>query len=113
MNEMDDLVDAAERLHSETAKLAAGARRWRRLRQRGMTFTEIVGSERNRAVLQRGATVARAAASFLNRLRLTVVHQLSDEGWSRRQLAGLIGVTHQRVSKIARPDAREPALTEV
>jgi hypothetical protein len=41
-----------------------------------------------------------------------VVDQLSNEGWTRRQLAGLIGVTHQRISKIARsPDRDERALT--
>lgn len=111
MNEMDELVEAAERLHGETGKLAVGARRWRRLRQQGQSLTEIVRSEQNRVMLNRAASVARAAASFLHCLRLAVVRQLSAEGWSRRQLAGLIGVTHQRVSKIARPDAREPALT--
>lgn len=112
MNDLDEVVEAAEALHRETAQLASGARRWRRLRARGLSMSEIVGDERNRSVLTGAARVARAAAGLLSRLRTIVVEALSREGWTRRQLAGLIGVTHQRISKIARlPDHSDRPLT--
>lgn len=112
MDELDELVDAAEALHQETARIASGARRWRRLRDRGLTMTEIVRSGQSRSLLANAAHASRAAAGLLGRLRVTVVDALSAEGWTRRQLAALIGVTHQRISKIARtPDRDDRLLT--
>ena len=111
MNDLDEVVEAAEALHRETARVASSARRWRRLRARGLSMSEIVGDPQNRTLLAGSAQVARAAAGLLGRLRTIVVEALSREGWTRRQLAGLIGVTHQRISKIARPERGDRPLS--
>ena len=47
--------------------------------------------------------MARSAVALNARLRALVIHQLSAEGWTRRQIAALTGVSHQRVSQIVRP----------
>lgn len=110
MNELDELVDAAEALHEETGRMVRGVRRWQRQCARGASMTEIVRSSHNRDVLASSADVSRTAAGLLARLRSNVIDQLSREGWTRRQLADLIGVTHQRISKIARPPDRDDRL---
>ena len=111
MNELDDLVGAAEALHAETGRIVSGARRWRRLRERGEPLTAIVRSGQNRKLLDHAAQAARMSAELLGRLRSATIGQLAAEGWTRRQMASLVGVTHQRISRIFRPPDREPALT--
>lgn len=111
-HEFDGLVRAAEALHDQTGRVLAGTRRWQRLRQRGVSMSAIVGSDQNRVVIRRATDAARAAARLLGTLRSTVVRELAAQGWTRRQLADLFGVTHQRISKIASGDtSRDAELT--
>lgn len=108
--EVDDLVGAAEALHEETGRAVTVVRRWRRRRTRGESWTALVRSSAGQALLGIAAGVARSSAELVGRLRALVVRQLSGEGWTRRQIAELVGVSHQRVSKIAQPaTSREPA----
>jgi len=96
---LEEVAKTADDAADAERAIARHARRIDEQRQQGHRWTSIL--ERDGAeifdLLRRGARLAIDALSAFSSL---VAEELSQEGASRRQIARLIGVTHQRVSAI-------------
>src|ERR1043165_9393736 len=95
----EDAATTAEEAAEAEQAVARHVRRIDEQRAQGRRWASILEHEGAEIfdLLRRGARLAVGALSAFSSL---VAEELSEEGASRRQIARLIGVTHQRVSAI-------------
>src|SRR4051812_16998692 len=97
---LEDVAKTADDAADVERDVARHARSLRKQRDRGLSWSTILQRDDEPGIfdlLRRGARLAVDALSAFSSL---VAEELSDEGASRRQIARVIGVTHQRVSAI-------------
>ncbi len=88
--------EAAETEHA----VARHARSLLQQRDKGHGWTSILAMEGGSEIFELLRRGARLAVDALSAFSSLVAEELSEEGASRRQIARLIGVSHQRVSAI-------------
>src|SRR5438552_14557045 len=103
----DDAVvtfeEVADELDAAAVENRRAARRLRRLgtrRRTGHSWRDVLTDGGGRDVLSLVAALSRRLAEVAGRLRRGVVKALLAEGVRVRDVADLLGVSHQRVSRI-------------
>ena len=100
-----DLEGAAD----ESRRAARGVRRAVAQRGRGKSWEKVVGGAAGRELLGRVAGVASRLSGATVRLRRGIVRGLLNEGVGVRRIAEFLGVSHQRISRVAKDMDREDA----
>jgi hypothetical protein len=95
---LEDLADAAEESSRELRGVANTARDLDRQRRNGVPWSTMVSTKAAQRLFDRLAGSARRMAGATSRLRHSVIEALGQEGLSTRQIAKVMGVTHQRIS---------------
>lgn len=104
---LEDVANTADEAAETERAIAREARAMQKERDRGEPWSSILEGEGASTIfdlLRRGARLSVDALSAFSSL---VAEELSHEGASRRQIARLIGVSHQRVSAILGRGRRE------
>jgi hypothetical protein len=97
---LEQVAKTAEDAADVERDVAKRARSLQKQRERGLSWHTVLQRDDEPAIfdlLRRGARLGVDALSAFSSL---VAEELSEEGASRRQIARVIGVTHQRVSAI-------------
>jgi len=106
---LEQVATTADELAGEQRQVAREARAMQRLRRRGWSWARLLDHERAPGLVAMLRASARKSTRLVTLFTRGLALGLSEEGFSRRQIAGRLGVTHQRVSALLRrPDrARE------
>ena len=95
---LEELAAAADEVAEDQRRVARRARAMQRQRDRGRSWTTILAEDPPPGLVglvrESGRHMAEAAAHFTRALAA----ELSAEGESRRRIARVLGVTHQRVT---------------
>lgn len=102
MTALDNLAAAADEVANDQRQVARAARAMRRQRSQGLTWSTILDRPPGSSMLPLLARSLGRAVDAAGAFRRSVVEGLAAEGLSRRQIARLLGVTHQRVSALLR-----------
>jgi hypothetical protein len=97
---LEDVAKTADDAADAEREVARRARSLAHQRDRGLPWRTILDREHEQGVFALLRHGARLAVDALSAFSSLVAAQLSEEGASRRQIARIIGVTHQRVSAI-------------
>jgi len=97
---LEDVAAAADAVADEQRQAARRARRMQRQRDRGWSWAQILDQEGEPGLLGLLRGSGRRLAEATRRLAVTVASELRAEGESSRQVAGRLGVSHQRVSRM-------------
>jgi hypothetical protein len=103
------LEEVADDLDQTAAENKTAARRLRRLgaqRRNGRPWREVLGGKATRDLLTLVTGLASRLSSATGRLRRGVAQALLSEGLRVRQIADLLGVSHQRVSRVLKENDR-------
>ena len=95
--------EAAEKLDeaaAETTAAAEGARQLRLQRLRGLSWREVFDSPESKQLLSSLGNASRSLLSAAGRLRRAVATALFTEGVRVGKIAEVLGVSHQRVSRL-------------
>ena len=95
------LVETLAETKSTIDKAIAGAKRMRRQRVRGSTYSDIVSKE-DELVVELVTAMLRGLFDAGSRLRRAEARALSAEGLSMERIGELFGVSRQRVSELLR-----------
>jgi hypothetical protein len=98
---LEDVASTAEELTNEQREIAARARAINGLRLDGWTWEEIF-DQRAPNMFRLLRASAKKVATQIKLLNRIVAEEMSSEGHTRRQIAGRLGVSHQRVTTILR-----------
>lgn len=112
----DDVLQALDELEAALHENAESERllikriaEVRTARLRGQEWKSILGSEEEPGTVQLVSTILRRQSEASGFLRRSLVVALRAEGQSIPSIAGLFGVTHQRVSNLLRRVAQGAA----
>lgn len=94
---LDDSIEMAQRMKERITQL-------REARAHGRPLREIVPEEQTPLIVQLLTESTNLLHSFGNRVRRTEARALHGEGMTMDQIAGLFGVTRQRVSALLRDE---------
>lgn len=97
---LEAVATAAEEVAGDEREVARRARAMQRKRERGWTWARILDDEAQPGVVELVRRSAQRAAELKTRLAIVLARELTAEGFSRRQLAQRLQVTHQRVSAL-------------
>jgi hypothetical protein len=97
---LEDVANTAEQAAETEHAIAREARAMQRQRDHGHSWNTILEGEGASTIFELLRRGARHAVDALSAFSSLVAEELSSEGASRRQIARLIGVSHQRVSAI-------------
>jgi predicted XRE-type DNA-binding protein len=101
---LEEVATAAEEVARDEREVARRARAMQRKRERGWTWARILDDDAQPSVVELVRRSAQRATEAKTRLSTVLARELSAEGLSRRQLARLLQVTHQRVSALLHRD---------
>jgi transcriptional regulator with XRE-family HTH domain len=94
---LDDIIEMAQRMKQRITQL-------RGARAQGRPLREIVPEEQTPLIVQLLTESTNLLHSFGNRVRRTEARALHGEGMTMDQIAGLFGVSRQRVSALLRDE---------
>jgi hypothetical protein len=97
---MEAVANTADEAADTERAIAREARSMQTLRDKGRSWASILEGDGASTIFELLRRGARLAVEALSAFSSVVAQELSDEGASRRQIARLIGVSHQRVSAI-------------
>ncbi len=106
---LQDLVDAAEQMAQATTLVTTRAAQIRTCREQGLSYRAVVSG--NDTPLIAGLltdSIARFEAAG-TRFRRAEAHALHQEGMTLEQIAGLFGLTRQRISALLRHRSPKPS----
>jgi hypothetical protein len=95
---LDQIAEAADETALDQQRLARRARSMSRQRRLGWSWSQILQRERQPGLLILLTRSARRLHEVSGRFRPALAEALGDEGLSTRQIATMLGVTHQRIS---------------
>ncbi len=95
-----ELAEAAEETARDQQKVARRARTLDRERGRGVPWSQLLERGSLSGLLDLLAASAARILDATGKLRRVVVGSLGVEGLSTRQIAKLLGVSHQRISAL-------------
>jgi len=104
---LEAIAAAADEVADDQRRVARRARAMQRQRDRGRSWAEILHADAELGVLSVLRRSVRRLGAAATDLATVLAGGLAAEGFSRRQIAGRLGVTHQRVSALLR-DGRGP-----
>jgi hypothetical protein len=96
----DEAADALDRAAADTATAARQVRHLRGERMRGRAWREVLGRRATRNLLELLSAATTQLSAATGRLRRAIVHALLADGLRVRQIAEVLGVSHQRVSRV-------------
>jgi len=97
---LEEIANKADEAAETEHAIAREARAMQERREHGHSWGSILDGEGATTIFDLLRKGARLAVDALSAFSSLVAEELSDEGASRRQIARLIGVSHQRVSAI-------------
>jgi predicted XRE-type DNA-binding protein len=97
---LEEVATAAEEVARDEREVARRARTMQRKRERGWSWTRILDDEAAPSIVELVRRSAKRATETKTRLSTLLAGELTAEGFSRRQLAQRLQVTHQRVSAL-------------
>lgn len=111
-NNLDDVAAAADAAADEQRKVARAARAMQRARDRGEPWSAILDRGRMASVVDTLRASAHALRVASTTLMTVLAVGLAAEGKSRRHIAERLGVSHQRVTSMLRPNGPASASGE-
>jgi hypothetical protein len=103
---LEEVAAAADEVADDQRLVARRARSMQRQRDRGWPWGRILDREAAPSLLELLRRSRRRVTGATSRLAKTLASGLSEEGESRRQIGGRLGVTHQRVSAMLNGEPR-------
>jgi len=97
---LEEVAKTAEDAADAERDVARQARSLQKQRDRGLSWSTILERDDEPGIFELLRRGARLSVDALSAFSSLVAEELSEEGASRRQIARMIGVTHQRVSAI-------------
>lgn len=97
---LEDVAQRADDAADAERDVARQARTLQKRRERGLSWRTILDRDDEPGIFELLRHGARLAVDALSAFTSLVAEELTAEGASRRQIARVIGVTHQRVSAI-------------
>jgi hypothetical protein len=107
--------EAANTLEEAAAQTTTAARHVRGLgreRMRGRSWREVLSRRAARNVLEPVAAATTQLSAAAGRLRRAIVNALLADGLRVKQIADVLGVSHQRISRILHHDHRHASHAE-
>jgi hypothetical protein len=95
---LEEVAAVADEVADDQRQVARRARAMQRQRDRGWSWGRILDREAAPTLLELLRRSGRRATGAAGRFAQTLALGLSNEGETRRQIGGRLGVTHQRVS---------------
>jgi hypothetical protein len=105
---LDQIAEAADETALDQQRLARRARSMSRQRRLGWSWEQILQRERQPGLLILLTRSARRLHEVSGRFRPALAKALGDEGLSTRQIAKMLGVTHQRISAMLNRPGPKP-----
>lgn len=97
---LEEIAETADAVADDQREIARRARRMQGLRDRGWSWSDILEREPLPGLVERLTRSTRRLVDGAAAFRERLAQQLAGEGWTRRRIARVLGVTHQRVSAI-------------
>ena len=97
---LEAVANTADEAAETERAIAREARSMQQLRDNGRSWSAILQGDGASTIFELLRKGARLSVDALSAFSSLVAEELRDEGASRRQIARLIGVSHQRVSAI-------------
>jgi hypothetical protein len=101
---LEEVAAAADEVATEQRQVARKARFMQRLRDRGWSWAGILEAEKAPGLLELMRHSTKRLAGMTGGLATALAAGLHADGQSRRQIAGRLGVTHQRISAMLNRD---------
>ena len=105
---LDQLAEAADETALDQQRLARRARAMIRQRRLGWSWSQILEREHQPGLLMLLGRSARRLHEVSGQFRPALAKALGEEGLSTRQVATMLGVTHQRISAMLHRPAPKP-----
>jgi transcriptional regulator with XRE-family HTH domain len=97
---LQEVAAVADEVAEDQRQIARKARTMQRQRDRGLPWSTVLNGESVPIVLQLLRRSTRRLTEVAGGFARTIADGLSHEGYSRRQIARRLGVSHQRVSAL-------------
>ena len=107
LDALDEVVEELEETKQQSDLALDRARHIRQLRAEGHSYREIVRTGRRPLVVELISQMLDRLRSAGSRLRRATARALRRDGMSTEEIAGLFGVSRQRVSKLINEPAPE------
>ncbi len=107
---LDQIANAADETALDQQRLARRARSMSRQRRLGWSWPQILERERQPGLLILLNRSVRRLHEVSGRFRPILAKALGDEGLSTRQIAKMLGVSHQRISAMLNPGPKPTPL---
>ena len=104
---LEQVADTAEQVAEDQRDLARQARQMQGQLDQGWSWSQVLDDQPSPGIVAKLRKTRLVVASLAAGLSATVARELSREGHSRRQIAGRLQVTHQRVSALLRNGDRD------
>jgi AraC-like DNA-binding protein len=105
----EETADTLDRAAANTAIAARRVRHLRGERMRGRPWREVLGRREGRSLLELVGAAASQLSSTAGRLRRAIAHALLADGLRVNQIADVLGVSHQRISRLLNQAHRRPS----
>lgn len=102
---LDGVVGALADACEESSVVSEHATAIRNHRQQGKSVSQLAGTDEGGIVIQMSGLLSRLN-SATTRLRRAQARAMRNEGATTERIAGVLGVTRQRVSALLRSDAK-------
>jgi ribosomal protein S11 len=104
----EEAADTLDRAAADTTTAARGLRRLRGERMKGRPWREVLGRRAARNVLDLLTAAATQLSAATGRLRRAIARALFADGLRVKQIAEVLDVSHQRVTRILGPGHARP-----
>ncbi len=108
LDTLDGLADAAEDSARDEQRLARRIRQLRAGRADGRSWRDLLSGDRGAGVLQLASRILNRVTECSGCLRRVLAAGLRSEGATMAAIAGLFGVSHQRVSALLQRHNHQP-----
>jgi hypothetical protein len=96
----EEVADTLDQAAGDSTTAARQVRRLRAERIRGRPWREVLSRPAARSLLELVGAAAGELSRTTGRLRRAIVHALLDDGLRVKQIADILGVSHQRISSV-------------
>lgn len=96
----EDAADTLDRAAADTTTAAHSVRRLRGERMSGQPWRDVLGEQAARNVLGLLAAAASQLNTATGHLRGAIAYALRSDGLRVKQIAEVLGVSHQRISRV-------------